>query len=81
VSRRQCRAAIPASISTGFHSGTWVDTRNGTFTLIDADSTLVFTQQAGNLSLTVVPEPSAFVLGLGGMTLVGLAARIRRRQG
>jgi autotransporter-associated beta strand protein len=33
------------------------------------------------LVYTAVPEPSAFVLGLGGVALLGLAARIRRRQG
>jgi hypothetical protein len=29
----------------------------------------------------VVPEPSAFVLGLGGVALLGLASRARRRRG
>jgi fibronectin-binding autotransporter adhesin len=67
--------------STGFYSGTWADTGNGTFTLFDGDSTLVFAQQTGNLEISVVPEPSAFVLGLGGMAVLGLAARFRRRQG
>jgi autotransporter-associated beta strand protein len=65
--------------STGFYSGTWADTGNGTFTLIDGDSTLVFAQQTGNLEISVVPEPSAFMLGLGGVALLGLAGRTHRR--
>jgi hypothetical protein len=66
--------------STGFYSGTWADTGNGTFTLIDGDSTLVFAQQTGNLEISVVPEPSAFVLGFAGVAVVGVASRAGRRR-
>jgi fibronectin-binding autotransporter adhesin len=65
------------------YSGTLVD--NGlvlgsTPTLAAGQSFQIDTTTSGQVNIIVVPEPSAAVLGLGGVAILGLAARGRRRQ-